>query len=77
MPSKACSMLLIVVVVNVLNNDCARFSSRAMAGREEAPREEAPGHVRSWPVSSLGRASVPRLGVGIHPPVSVRGSSSR
>lgn len=32
MPSKACSMLLIVVVVNVLNNDCARFSSRAMAG---------------------------------------------
>ncbi len=42
MPSKACSMLLIVVVVNVLNNDCARFSSRAMAGREEAPREEAP-----------------------------------
>lgn len=72
MPSKACSMLLIVVVVNVLNNDCARSSSRAMAGREEAP-----GHVRSWPVSSLGRASVPRLGVGIHPPVSVRGSSSR
>jgi hypothetical protein len=58
MPSKACSMLLIVVVVNVLNNDCARFSSRAMAGREEAPREEAPR-----PRTQLARVE-PRTGFG-------------
>ena len=64
MPSKACSMLLIVVVVNVLNNDCARFSSRAMAGREEAPRPRT--HVGSCRASD-----------GLRFPVSVSVSTHR